>query len=255
MAKVVGLVGSASGKIGNMVYAVTNGIQIARVYQPNVSNPKSIAQNKQRSKANLIGQVSKVTPWQILIGLGNNRRERRSRFLRLGLRNADIIESQLNPNSYVARLKSDKFIFSEGALVPAISMQMGTAGNNTITFTLTRITGTSDEEFAASGVLVVLVLMTLDGTYESVLYKFVSSDEFVEGVFSGTINHVREGGYNVNFYYAPFTTIDGGSLATVTGQLYGDNFDLTAEMSINPASLPVIYGNSQFVGSRTYQPA
>lgn len=43
-------VGSASGKVGNLVLANTKAGQITKAYQPNVSNPKTPAQMKQRAK-------------------------------------------------------------------------------------------------------------------------------------------------------------------------------------------------------------
>ena len=50
MAKVVGLIGSAKGKIGNTVFVVRRGTQISRVYQPSVHNPKSKRQELSRAK-------------------------------------------------------------------------------------------------------------------------------------------------------------------------------------------------------------
>lgn len=42
--------GQATGKLGQTVLSVTNGQQIARVYQPNVKNPKSYPQQAQRAR-------------------------------------------------------------------------------------------------------------------------------------------------------------------------------------------------------------
>lgn len=42
--------GQATGKLGQTVLSVTNGQQIARVYQPNVNNPKSYPQQAQRAR-------------------------------------------------------------------------------------------------------------------------------------------------------------------------------------------------------------
>lgn len=50
MAKIVGLVGSGHGKLGNTVMTVRRGVQIARVYQPVVANPKSARQQFSRAK-------------------------------------------------------------------------------------------------------------------------------------------------------------------------------------------------------------
>lgn len=53
MAKIVGLVGSLHGKLGNTVMTVRRGAQIARVYQPVVANPKSARQQLSRAKMRL----------------------------------------------------------------------------------------------------------------------------------------------------------------------------------------------------------
>lgn len=50
MAKIVGIIGSGHGKLGNTVLAVRRGEQIARVYQPVVANPKSARQQFSRAK-------------------------------------------------------------------------------------------------------------------------------------------------------------------------------------------------------------
>lgn len=50
MAKGSLFVGSGSGKVGNLVLANTKSGQVTRVYQPNVSNPKTRAQMLQRAK-------------------------------------------------------------------------------------------------------------------------------------------------------------------------------------------------------------
>lgn len=50
MAKAVGLIGSLKGKVGNTVFATRRGIQVARVYQPVVAQPKSARQQLSRAK-------------------------------------------------------------------------------------------------------------------------------------------------------------------------------------------------------------
>lgn len=60
MAKIFGLQGVLTGKIGNSVFAVRNGEQIARQYQPIVTNPSTTAQIEARAKLKLISQLSAV---------------------------------------------------------------------------------------------------------------------------------------------------------------------------------------------------
>lgn len=58
MAKIYGLQGAMSGKLGNSVMAVRFGEQIARQYQPIVANPSTPAQIAARAKLKLMSQLS-----------------------------------------------------------------------------------------------------------------------------------------------------------------------------------------------------
>lgn len=58
MGKVTSLNGSVTGKIGSVVYSVSGGENIARIYQPNVSNPNTEAQVNQRARLKLMSQVA-----------------------------------------------------------------------------------------------------------------------------------------------------------------------------------------------------
>lgn len=58
MAKVTGISGKAVGKVGNVVYAVSGGQQIAREYQPHVANPSTEGQVNNRSRFKLVSQLS-----------------------------------------------------------------------------------------------------------------------------------------------------------------------------------------------------
>lgn len=67
MAKIYGLFGSMTGKVADVVMAVRNGEQIARKYQPVVSNPNSPAQVATRAKLKLLSQLSAVLAPSIAI--------------------------------------------------------------------------------------------------------------------------------------------------------------------------------------------
>lgn len=254
MAKVVGLVGSASGKIGNVVYAVNGGLQIARVYQPVVSNPKSAAQRIQRAKANLIGQISKITPFQILTGLGSDKRKRRARFLKLGLINATANVNASNPAVIDAKLDAPGFVFSEGATVPTMTVNSATAYSQSVSVVLGKAYAVPDEDFAASGCLVVVAILTLDGKYESILYRFVNASDFGNAnTLTVGLSHVYEGDYYAEVYIAPFKTLDGTPLSVVSGQLFGETQSFNASMTYNPSALPIVWGNSIWAVESTYQ--
>lgn len=58
MAVLQGIGTKGTGKLGSVVYSVNHGVQIAREYQPTVSNPSSTGQVQQRAKLKLMSQLS-----------------------------------------------------------------------------------------------------------------------------------------------------------------------------------------------------
>lgn len=58
MAKVFGLNGIVSGRIGSVVYAVRNGVQIGRRYNPIVMDSKSDAKTSARARFKLVSQLA-----------------------------------------------------------------------------------------------------------------------------------------------------------------------------------------------------
>lgn len=60
MAKIYGITGLVSGKLGGAVYAIRNGEQIARQYNPSPAQPKTAKQTEQQAKLKLLSQLSAV---------------------------------------------------------------------------------------------------------------------------------------------------------------------------------------------------
>lgn len=58
MGKVTSLYGKTNGKIGSIVFSTSGGQTIAREYNPNVSNPNTMAQVNQRARMKLMSQLS-----------------------------------------------------------------------------------------------------------------------------------------------------------------------------------------------------
>lgn len=69
MAKIYGLFGAMTGKVADVVMVVRNGAQIARKYQPVVSNPSTPAQVGARARLKLMSQLAAV----VSFGLGFRR--------------------------------------------------------------------------------------------------------------------------------------------------------------------------------------
>ena len=58
MGRVTSLFGKTTGKIGSIVFSTSGGETIAREYNPNVSNPNTMAQINQRARLKLMSQLS-----------------------------------------------------------------------------------------------------------------------------------------------------------------------------------------------------
>lgn len=254
MAKTPIGLGQFSGRVGGVVYAVQAGRQVVRAYQPVVSNPKSSAQSIQRAKGNLVGRISKITPWQILEGLGDNKFNRRSRFLRLLLRKVTAGQAAGDPSTFNAKLNDSDFVFSEGALVPFYGTSSLTVDANVVYVDVVRAPGITAAMAESQGALVVCVICQSSGQWEEVLYRFVSPTELTSGSFSVSLRHRAEGGYTAKIYCASFGTADGSKLTTVTGDLTSTANSLDAILAVGTASSSVIWSTSNYQSSSTYTP-
>lgn len=67
MAKIAGISGTLAGKVGNVVYSVLKGVNVARQYNPTPFNPSTPAQVEARAKLKLISQLSAITAGQLAI--------------------------------------------------------------------------------------------------------------------------------------------------------------------------------------------
>lgn len=67
MAKIYGLQGLATGKLGATVFAIRNGVQIARQYNPSPADAKSEGQVANRAKLKLLSQLSQAVASVIAI--------------------------------------------------------------------------------------------------------------------------------------------------------------------------------------------
>lgn len=110
MAKLVGLIGTGRGRVGNVVLSKgLNGQTISRAYQPQVYNPNTPGQIKSRAIMTLAGLLSKITPSSLLVGMeGASKVERRSRFVSNICRRASLNQEG---NALMAPVD---LIFSEG---------------------------------------------------------------------------------------------------------------------------------------------
>lgn len=246
MAKTPIGLGQFSGRVGGVVYAVQAGRQVVRAYQPVVSNPKSTAQSIQRAKGNLVGRISKITPWQILEGLGDNKFNRRSRFLKLLLRKVTAGQAAGDPSTFNAKLNDADFVFSEGVLVPLHTVSNPTYEAGSVNMNVSRVSGVSEADAASQGLLVVCVICQTSGVWEEVLYRFLSPNDLKGAGSQLTFNHRYEGEYFAKIYCAAFGTADGSKLPTVTGDLTSTQNSLDAILTVGTATSSIVWAASEF---------
>lgn len=255
MAKTPIGLGQFSGRVGGVVYAVQAGRQVVRAYQPVVSNPKSSAQSIQRAKGNLVGRISKITPWQILEGLGDNKFNRRSRFLRLLLRKVTAGQAAGDPSTFNAKLADDDFVFSEGALIPLYTLSSPSYDATAVNVNVVRPSNVSAAMAASQGALVVCVICQSTGEWEEILYQFVSPSDLTSGTFNVSFRHRNEGAYTAKLYLAAFGTADGSKLPTVAGDLTSSFTSLDAILKVGTGSSFIVWSTSKFQYRGTFTPS
>lgn len=114
MARIYGLNGVIRGRQGSNVFAVQNGTQVLRKYQPVVANPRTLEQRKQRAKFALAGKISAATPNLAISGLlGDNARVRRARFVSMITK---VATTSGTSESLTASIEYDQLRFSMGQL-------------------------------------------------------------------------------------------------------------------------------------------
>ena len=253
MGKVVGLVGAASGKIGNIVYAVTNGIQTARVYQPIVSNPKSGLQTMQRAKGNLAGRISSFTPRTAIMGLGTNNRARRGEFLRNILKKAVVVSTA---SGYEAKIDNPDVLFSRGSVILSVINPSVLASVYSITVTLTGPQTTSIPADVYASMQTRLVAMVYDNTtQELVEVSTAMATKPGQGGNASTILMTsHSGGYNVDVYAIPMSTADGSAVSIDSGLAMKDDDTIAAALSVNANAITFNYGRSVLIASGQYTP-
>ena len=140
MARIYGLNGLIRGRQGNNVFSIQNGTQVVKVYNPQVANPRTLAQREQRVKFALAGKMSGATPSDALIGLnGANPRARRARFVRMLTLRSSVSGTA---SDLVASVDYENVVYSEGSLAvystaPTITaVASGTASSRRVTVTI-----------------------------------------------------------------------------------------------------------------------
>lgn len=112
MAKGSNMLGKFRGKMGGMVYRVDpEAGQVVSEYNSSPKNPRTMAQTTQRSKMNMAGLLSKMTPYMAIAGLDAGRRRARSMFVSNIIKN---ITSVASANGATQTLAAAALVLSKG---------------------------------------------------------------------------------------------------------------------------------------------
>lgn len=105
------------GRCGGQVYRVRAGEQVVASYQPNVANPRTDPQLKQRAKMALAGKLSAILTDDMIYGLAQSRTDRRSVLMSSVLSKATAIPDPLTPEGerlWIGRIYPSQIELSKG---------------------------------------------------------------------------------------------------------------------------------------------
>lgn len=231
-----------TGKVGTLVGMKGKGgtAYIRTLVTP--SNPKTAAQTDQRVKMSLAGQMSKLTPQALLVGMSNDRRMRRPNFTGNIARNAVV---SVVDNQRAAKIDPALVLFSDGAAAIIDSNAI------TVTADATKVAFAIDREVFANDVVSLIAVAA-----------FADKDGRVVNISPATFtfeqptgNIAAPGSYSqVNVYYIPVVMAEGTDNVTyqhVVTMLETDaSYQALATMS---ATGSIVYRRSEFLN--TYAPS
>lgn len=256
MAKFQGFIGTGRGKAGNLVFAKgDNGETIARAYQPQVKNPRTAPQLRQRSKMNVVGQFSALVPASLIapLGMGGQRRNR-SEFSRMLLNAAEVTFSDGN---YVASFNPEDVKFSKGTaeLLTTADTPVVSATKATITLTTSNVPA---EMLGNYGERIVVGILDDESNalYDSIRYvdHVVLSNTNTEDVVVN-FNHPLEDGQTIVVWRIAYHLNAAGAAVASKDIYIGEDDKITAIMATSATSLVSHWGETYVVGIVPFVPA
>lgn len=258
MAKNVGFIGSIRGKVGNVVFAVSNGVQVSKAYQPVVANPKTEAQTQQRAKMALAGRLNSILPYAAIDGMtGENRRDKRGEFVKNIVRNATVFGGSS------AKIEPELVMMSRGQVVReahAVALSVARVQDFSrladITVTLTGYVETIGQRPAGYGERIVIVAIDADTSNYDKAQTTIANLPTVGQPATTTIRMSLSGNVaNFTFYayIIPFM-IASDTLPSSYSYLGNDN-GIVVVVDNEVRSYPIEYGDSYMAASAVVESA
>lgn len=247
MAKIVGFVGTGSGRVGNVVLSKgPNGLTISRSYQPIVANPRTDAQLNQRAKVNLAGRVSKLVPAQALTGLsmGSNRLNR-TEFLAKLIKSCVVTKVA---GKWTASVLPEKVVFSHGTQTPKATMGKITLTAKSVTLALTDVTADGQH---GERVVIMVLNGDVDGYYKRCQFMDIIYAEKQSSIVLN-LDYPLEEEEMVLVYRCPFSLISRKRGAVTSPVYFDENILAQLEMTTSPNAT---FGQSIYHGSAVFTEA
>lgn len=232
--------GSAKGRVGGVVFSKgDNGLIYVRSYQPTVSNPKTKGQTDQRAKMNLVGQLSSVTPKDVIVGLGNgSNRMRRSDFTRHLLRVATLTTTSTGT---VAKIAPGDVVFSKGTAMVSASSAAAPVLTASNVLIATQLNDASLAGRYGERIVVTLIDPTNKSGYSAMVYGDIIYDDTTTKNLTLTFPKPIVNETMVCVYRLPFVLTQMGSAAYQ--KMVNDGTDITADL-VNTPSMVKEWGDS-----------
>lgn len=240
-----------SGRLGQTVgMKGADGKNYVRIrVKPN--NPKSDAQIDQRSKVNLMGRMSQVTPYEVILGMGSTKRMRRNEFNKNLVKVATIDRSA--PGTIVAQIAPADVIFSKGA--QSIEATVSTPAATTDTQATIGLTLADASLAGKYGERIVVAIIDPN---DKAGYSLV---KYADVVFDDTTAHTVAIDYGspiidesmVCLYRIPYTLTEQGA-AMRTQTLANDGTDIIAKVLLS-SNLVRDWGNSTLAATQVFTQA
>lgn len=250
MAKLVGLIGSGRGKLGNTVlYKGEKGETYARVYQPKVQNPRTQGQVDQRAKINLAGQISALASKALLAPIGISGRRNRAEFLKSLIKAVNIRNTG---ESVKADIEVAEIKFSRGQVPLQATIGNITIASDIITVPLTINDEEKIEKYGER--IVVFVYNDADSNAskkivyaDALIRQTTEQNVYIKLGFDLTTDNV------VAIYRVPFEFNDTNTV-TEYKAISGSTTNIVAEVLANE-SQAISWGATEFVKAENFTEA
>ena len=256
MAKIYGINGKITGKVGNTVFAVDGGIQVARQYNPIVANPRTEGQQDQRLKVNLAGQMSKGIFSSAIEGLNGNRRQRRSALLSNLIK--EVVTKQETADGFRTVFDAAKLRLSSGVKGLNVNASF-VIGNSTVMgmrqIQVTLAPGDKEAELPTGERIRIVVVGAPDmmdtgvGGVVSAVADVVTAGGATQGMNIDVRAGMQDGPYVYAVYAIPLTLVNEAILSAgyVYGMTAGHYFVLPTSMMTGGA---YEYGATHYLGMK-----